>query len=181
MCPHCNDTGLRWVGNDHLWPDADVCDHDQDPPPTLPEGAMKRITITIVLLLATALLLSACTSDADAGRRNLDTAAEQFEVPRRIVFINGITDSFLLEAVGFCSYESEASQVVIVCRNPDGSLLKHSMIRSDNVTAIIEQLVGVDADTFRPRIIIKPESLLPDFDVETRDEQEAEAEAQGDE
>lgn len=138
---------------------------------------MKQIALALLLVLT----LGACTSETDAttARRNLDTAAEQFEVARRIVFINGITDEYLLEIVGFCSYTPESSQVVVICRNPDSTLLKHSLVRSDNVTAVVEQLEGVDADTFRPRIIFKPEALIPDFDIETRAEQEAEAEAQG--
>lgn len=140
---------------------------------------MKKSTIAIIAVLLSIMLgASSCETDADTGRRNLDQAAEQFEVARRIVFINGITDEYLLEVVGYCSYEAEGAQVVVICRNPDSTLLKHSLVRSDNVTAVVEQLEGVDADTFRPRIIFKPEALLPDFDVETRDEQEAEAEAQ---
>ena len=136
---------------------------------------LAHLGLTIGLALG---LLAACTSDADTARHNLDTAAEQFEVARRIVFINGITDEYLLEVVGFCSYEAEAAQVVLICRNPDGTILKHSMIRSDNVTSVVEQLEGVDADTFRPRIIFKPESLLPDIDIETQAEQDAEASEQ---
>lgn len=140
-------------------------------------GRLALIGLTLALALG---LVSACTTDADTARKNLDLAAEQFEIERRIVFINGITDNYLLEVVGRCSYESETDQVVVVCKTGEGEtdFWKHSMIRSDNVTVIVEQLSGADVDDFRHRVIFKPEALLPDIDVETQAEQDAEAEAQ---
>lgn len=128
---------------------------------------MKKITTAAVI--AGALLLTGCSSDARVARGNLDTAAEQFEIERRIVFINGITDQYLLEAVGKCSYDSEASQVVVICKTGPGEndYVKHSMLRSDNVTVVVEQLEAVPVDVYRHRIIIKPETLIPDLDVET--------------
>lgn len=112
----------------------------------------------------------ACESDADTARRNLDTAAEQFEVERRIVFINGITDEYLLEVLGRCSYEAEAEQVVLICKTGENEIWKHSMVRSDNVTVVVEQVSAADVDTYRHRVIFKPQSLIPDVDLETRGE-----------
>lgn len=128
----------------------------------------------IVAGLAGLLLLTGCSTDADTARQNLDLAAEQFEVERRIVFINGITDQYLLEVVGRCSYEPESQQVVIICKTGAEEFWKHSMVRSDNVTVVVEQLSAAAVDDFRHRVIFKPEALLPDIDVETQAEQDAE-------
>lgn len=133
---------------------------------------MKRTILTILTIV----LLAGCTTDADTARNNLDLAAEQFEVDRRIVFINGITDQYLLEVVGKCSYESESTQVVVICKTGPEEFWKHSMVRSDNVTVVVEQLSAEAVSGFRHRVIFKPEALLPDIDVETQAEQNAEAE-----
>lgn len=132
---------------------------------------MKKTVAIMIVLLA---FLAGCTTDADTARYNLDQAAEQFEIQRRIVFINGITDEYLLEITGRCSYEAEADQVVVVCKTGEGDndFWKHSMVRSDNVTVVVEQMTGADVDSYRHRVIFKPESLLPDIDLETRSEDE---------
>ena len=54
---------------------------------------MKRVTsIVLVLLMVLGMMLTACASDADVASQNLSQAAEQFEIPRRVVFYNGITE-----------------------------------------------------------------------------------------
>lgn len=119
--------------------------------------------------LACTLVLAGCSTDAEVARDNLDTAAEQFEVQRRIVFINGITDEYMLEVVGKCSYTPEANQVVVICKTGPGEreFVKHTMTRSDNTFAVVEQLDPVPADVFHHRIVFKPESLIPDVDLVT--------------
>lgn len=47
--------------------------------------------------------LSACSSDADVVSKNISKAADQFEIQRRIVFFNGITDTYLMTIEGRCS------------------------------------------------------------------------------
>lgn len=47
--------------------------------------------------------LTGCADDAAVASRNLVKAADNFEVNRRIVFYNGITDSYMLTIEGFCS------------------------------------------------------------------------------
>jgi hypothetical protein len=127
----------------------------------------KRILIAVVALLGA----SACTSAADRANENLSKAAENFEVPRRIVGINGITDEVLFSVEGFCSYETDGAAAVgtvdAICKNPDGSISRTSMALSDNVTFVVTQIGGVDVDLFRPRIIFRPENIIPDFDLST--------------
>ena len=50
---------------------------------------MKKI---IVAVAALALFAGACSTEADVASENLSKAADQFEISRRIVFLNGITD-----------------------------------------------------------------------------------------
>jgi hypothetical protein len=124
----------------------------------------------IVVLLAVALGLAACTtSAADRANKNLSKAAENFEVPRRIVGINGITDNVLFSVEGFCSYEvPEDGTFEAICKNPDGTISRTTLYLSDNVTFVSTQLHGVKVDLFRPRIIFRPEAIIPNFELSTR-------------
>jgi hypothetical protein len=38
---------------------------------------------------------------------------------------------------------------------------------SDNVTYVSTQTGGVDVNLFRPRVIFRPETIVPDFDLST--------------
>ena len=112
--------------------------------------------------------LSACTSAADKASENLSKAAENFEVPRRIVGINGITDKPLFSVEGFCSYEIKDDSYDVICKQPDGSIERTTMGKSDNVTIVVTQIGGVKVDLFRSRVIFRPETIVPNFDLSTR-------------
>lgn len=116
---------------------------------------------------AAALLLTGCTSEADRANENLSRSAENFEVPRRIVGINGITDAVLFSVEGFCSYESNGGTFEVICKNPDGTIERTTMHLSDNVTFVSTQMGGADVELFRPRVIFRPENIIPDFDLST--------------
>lgn len=121
--------------------------------------------LTFVLLFGT----TACfESDADVASKNISKAAEQFEIQRRIVFFNGITDKYLLVIEGRCSVETGDSllsgSLEVTCRLGDGSFKKHFLGLSDNVSFFVEQLRGAAASTTRYRIIFKPETIVPNFD-----------------
>ena len=125
----------------------------------------------ITALAVSALLLTGCvtTSAADRANENLSKAAENFEVPRRIVGINGITDNVLFSVEGFCSYEVPADGTFeAICKNTDGTIQRTTLFLSDNVTFVSTQMGGVKVDLFKPRIILRPTTLIPDFDLSLR-------------
>lgn len=95
---------------------------------------MKKLAVAAAALVA--LPLAGCSSDADVASQNLSKAAEQFEIMRRIIFFNGITDT----------------------------QKKHFLGLSDNVTYFAEQLEGAEVGTYHYRVIFKPEVILPDVD-----------------
>jgi len=109
-----------------------------------------------------------CTdSDADVAARNISKAAEQFEVARRIVFVNGITDKYLLQIEGLCSVETSESalggSLEVTCK--DGKGFKKSFLGlSDNVTYFVEQIDSIKVSTTRYRVIFKPETIVPNLD-----------------
>lgn len=115
-------------------------------------------------VIATALMLSACSSDADVVSKNLSKAADQFEVDRRIVFYNGITDQYMLEITGKCSVEPEERKLMVTCKTGPDEYKKHYLGLSDNVTYMAEHLESTAASTDQYRVIFKPEALVPNVD-----------------
>lgn len=124
---------------------------------------MKRILTCTALALA----LVACTSDADMASHNLSMAAEQFEIERRVVFFNGITDEYMLTIEGRCSIEDDGNQLEVTCKTGEDEFKKHFLGLSDNVTYFVEQLEGADVNVYNYRVIFRPTVILPDVDVET--------------
>lgn len=125
----------------------------------------------MVLVLGLSLTGTACfggPSDADVASKNLSTAAEQFEVPRRIVAFNGITDKYLLVIEGFCSIEAGedtgvAGALEVICKSPEG-VRKFYVGLSDNVSYFVQQGKPTKVSTSRFRVIFKPEAIVPNFD-----------------
>ena len=124
---------------------------------------MKRIAT--VALLAAGLALAGCSSDADVASENLSKSADNFEVQRRIVFFNGITDKYMLEIIGKCSIEPDtgAKKLDVTCKLEDGSFKKHFLGLSDNVTYMVEQIDPAIVGTDRYQVNFKPETIVPDI------------------
>lgn len=110
--------------------------------------------------------LTACASDADVASRNVSKAADNFEIARRIVFINGITDQYLLTVEGYCSLGNDRtdSEISVTCK-VDGGFKKHFLGISDNVTYLVEQLEAKNVSTSFYRVVFKPSVLIPDIDL----------------
>lgn len=123
---------------------------------------LKKIGIVGVML--SPLWLVGCVDDAQVASRNLSKAADNFEVPRRIVFYNGITGEYMLSIEGYCSQEPSQGKIAIVCK--DGfTYKKHFLGLSDNVTYFSEQMSGKGVSTSRYRVTFKPSVIIPDIDV----------------
>lgn len=127
----------------------------------------KLRTALTALALVGAVLLSGCATDADVASRNLSKSAEMFEVPRRVVFFNGITDAYLLSIEGLCSIDADSvdSQLEVTCKTGDGEFKKHFLGLSDNVTYFVEQLDPSGVSDTRYRVIFKPSIIIPDIDI----------------
>jgi hypothetical protein len=116
--------------------------------------------------LCLAFLLVSCSTDAEVASHNLSLAADQFEVDRRVVFFNGITDTYLLSIEGRCSIEDQGIQLEVTCKTGPDAYKKHFLGLSDNVSYFVEQLEDADVSEFRYRVIFKPTVIVPDVDPE---------------
>lgn len=121
-------------------------------------------TIAISVLAVAGALLTGCSSDADVVSENISKAADQFEIVRRVVFVNGITDKYLLSIEGRCNISDDGNQLEVVCKTAGGEYKKHFLGLSDNVTYFVEQLEPASVSADHYRVIFKPEVIVPDVD-----------------
>lgn len=124
-----------------------------------------KFLIAIVLVV---ILLTGCMStEADTVSYNLSKSADSFEVQRRVVFLNGITDKYLLTIEGLCSIDDQGNQLEVTCKVGQDSYKKHFLGLSDNVSYFVEQTDAKMVDPFHYRVVFRPESIIPDIDLQT--------------
>lgn len=128
----------------------------------------KKVIAGAVLVAAT---LAGCTSEAGTTSHNISKAADNFEVYRRIVFFNGITDTYLLSVEGLCSINADVgefgdNQLEVTCKVSPTEYKKHYLGLSDNVSYFVEQVEPSEADPFRYRVFFRPESIVPDINLQ---------------
>lgn len=116
--------------------------------------------------LAAALALTGCVTDSDKASDNITRAADQFEVQRLIVGINGFTDEVIFSVEGRCSITRDGD-LVVTCKHGPEDYRKHYLGLSDNVTFVSTQLEGIDVSVYHTRLILKPQNIVPNFDLTT--------------
>lgn len=128
-----------------------------------------KLKYGFVLAAVTAVAaLAACVPPADVASRNLSVAADNFEINRRIVFYNGITDTYMLSIEGLCSLGNNDSpgELTVTCKTGPAEFKKHFLGLSDNVTYFVEQLAAADVSTFHYRVMFRPQTIIPDVDFQ---------------
>lgn len=108
-----------------------------------------------------------CQTDADIASHNLSKSADMFEINRRVVFYNGITDSYILTIEGRCSIYDDGSQLELTCKTGPEAYKKHFLGLSDNVTYFAEQLEQANVSVYHYKVIFRPQSIIPDIDLKT--------------
>lgn len=129
-----------------------------------------RARKTIMAAAVTAAMgaaLVGCSSDAEVASENVSKAADNFEVNRRIVMFNGITDKYLMEIIGACSIKDEGDQLEVTCKTGPKQYKKHFLGLSNNVSYFVEQGDAVNVSTLRYRVTFKPAEIIPDVDFKS--------------
>jgi hypothetical protein len=126
---------------------------------------MKRIA----LLAATAAFLSAIggCNDADVASRNLSTAADNFQITRRIVFYNTQSDTYMLTIEGLCSLGNadKGGELSVTCKVGPDAYKKHFLGLSRNVTYLVEQMDAAQVSPYHYKVVFKPAQIVPDLEV----------------
>lgn len=130
--------------------------------------------ILTALLLVGGGFLAGCTSQADTASANLSTAADNFEVNRRILFLNTWTDKIFLTIEGYCSLgnNDKTGEISVTCKvSGSGDAMhmykKHFLGLNGQATYMVEQIDANPVDPFHYRYIIRPELIVPDIDIST--------------
>ena len=126
---------------------------------------MKHLKKTVALVAAAGAVLaglSACSSDAKVASENLSKAADQFEVQRRIVGVNGITGKYEFYVEGRCSIDPQDRKLVVTCRQGPNDYRKHYLGLSDNTFYVSTQMEPVVVSVYHTRIVVKPENIIPE-------------------
>jgi maltose-binding protein MalE len=132
---------------------------------------MKKKLIKTILSIMSIIALVGCT-EADTVSHNLSKSADSFEVQRRVVFFNGITDKYLLTIEGLCSLGNSDSdkRLSVTCKVGEDQYKKHYLGLSDNVSFFVEQTDAKHEDAFHYKVLFRPESIIPDIDLQTSNE-----------
>ncbi|GLO66243.1 beta-sandwich lipoprotein [Oceanobacillus kimchii] len=127
---------------------------------------MKK-NLVVIFLSIMAVILVACT-EADTVSSNLSKSADSFEVQRKVVFFNGITDNYLLTIEGLCAIDvNDEKKITVTCKVEDEQYKKHYLGLSDNVSYFVEQTDAKYEDPFHYKVLFRPESVVPDIDLQT--------------
>lgn len=123
---------------------------------------MKKMIAGLACLSA----LAGC-NDADVASRNLSTAADNFQIERRVVFYNGINGEYILTIEGLCSLGNadKAKELTVTCKTGPNSYKKHFLGLSDNVTYFAEQMDSANVSAYHYKVVFKPAVIIPDITI----------------
>lgn len=129
---------------------------------------MKKKIGLFILGITSIISLVGCTTEADTVSENLSKSADSFEVQRRVVFFNGITDKYLLTVEGLCAINiDDKSNINVTCKVGPDQYKKHYLGLSDNVTYFVEQTDAKYEDAYHYKVLFRPEEIIPDIDLQT--------------
>jgi len=129
---------------------------------------MKKLFLLLALLTIVFVGTGCVSREADVASYNVSLAADQFEVYRRIVFYNGITNEYMLEIDGLCSLGNNdpAGRLSVTCKTGPGTYKKHFLGLSDNVTYFAEQLDPLLVNSYQYRVVFRPAQIIPDIELD---------------
>jgi len=128
----------------------------------------KKTAFIAAALVAAALALTGCESGASTASKNISTAADNFEVQRKIVGLNTRTGEFAFFAEGRCSVEREGGDLVATCKHSETDYRKHILMDATDVFVSVTQLAPIDVSEYHTRVIIKPQGIIPDLELKVQ-------------
>lgn len=131
----------------------------------------KKLLMSVLSAFLMVGVLAGCVDDpseADVVSENLSKSADSFDVQRKVVFFNGITDKYLLSVEGLCSIDaSNAKKLSVTCKVGKDMYKKHFLGLSDNVSYFVEQTDAKYENKFHYKVVFRPETIVPNIELET--------------
>lgn len=111
-----------------------------------------------------ALVISAagCTA-ADTASQQVQVAADNFEVVRELTVFDNCTGDILFVASGrmSVSVDPNKKRLEIMVAQPGDKYEKHFVGLNETTTYIVRDISGVDVDSYRYKLVINPDMLIP--------------------
>ncbi|QBP33307.1 hypothetical protein SEA_BRUTONGASTER_92 [Gordonia phage BrutonGaster] len=127
----------------------------------------KKAGIAALAVIAGTTLVTACgkgANDADVVSENIATAADNFEINRRIVVINNESDKVIQLIEGWCNAEIESDVIRTTCKVP-GGYHKHINLRNAHTMVSIQQLDAANVSKDHYRVTFNPSTIIPEINV----------------
>ncbi|XAG95975.1 hypothetical protein U9I18_000040 [Bacillus phage KKP_4048] len=128
---------------------------------------MKKKIVMLFVGFVAIISMVGCT-EADTVSENLSKSADSFEVQRRVVFFNGITDKYLLTVEGLCALDTDSEKkLTVTCKTGKDKYKKHYLGLSDNVSYFVEQTDAKYENAYHYKVLFRPEQIVPDIELQT--------------
>lgn len=123
-----------------------------------------KLSVASVAALSAVALAGCGTNDADVVSQNIATAADNFEINRRIIIINNESDKVIQLIEGWCNADIEPDVIRTTCKVP-GGYHKHINGRNSHTTFSIQQLDTANVSKDHYRVTFNPSVVIPDVEV----------------
>lgn len=131
---------------------------------------MKRAAIAATGLIALAIALAGCGTDAQTVDTNLKTEADKFNIQRTIVATSGITGAPIALVEGRCSFELSGQRADLLCKISDkgntGEFRKYTLKLGDQDSIFIAMEEAAEVNKYHTKFVIRPQAVLPEFDIQ---------------
>jgi hypothetical protein len=119
--------------------------------------------ICILLIAITLFCFTSCTA-AETVNHNLNEAADNFEVMRKITVYNARTDLIVMEMEGYMSLSNNGhSELVVTCKTGANEYKKNYVYLNEYVIYVVEDITGTKTDPYHYKV--KFYGALPDVDI----------------
>lgn len=121
----------------------------------------------IAALLLSCIAIAGCSSNADVVSENISKAADNFEVARRVIFIDTVKNEYMLVIEGRCNIAVDGDgggQLEVTCRTPKGDK-KHFLGLNMTSTYFVEQIDPITVSQDHYKVYFKPSTIIPDIDA----------------
>ena len=125
---------------------------------------MKKVLISLLVGISVIGMVGmvGCT-EANTVSTNISREADNFNVTRRLVVINGRTDTIIFSLVGNFSLtvDQEENQLEVIAEVRDGVYRKHFIGLSDEIQYFVEDVGDNEVSNYRYEVEFMPEKIIP--------------------
>lgn len=114
-------------------------------------------------LILSAMLLTACGTEADRVTENLAQESDNFNTVRKVTVINAIKNDVIFQMSGRMSIkaDTEQNQLEVLVEDDNGKYQKHIIGLSDNVSYVVEDMDVKNVSKYRYEINYNPHMWVP--------------------